>query len=578
MQIRDEKGRGLNLKTRVFKNSADRFEASGQLRLQDLDVRFLNGFLTHVIELKGEINGDIALSGLLKNPIYKGSTYARALTVYVPYTNVKHKFSPGISIGVSPGKLRIPPTAFHDLKFKRGGEIQGELKHERFSKWDINTHIKTDRLLVLHTDKAQHPGYFGTAFATGRVDVRGPTQNLNVEVHATTDKNTNLNIPLGGLHRVEKDRFITFMPPEKTHRAPDFFAGEPPQKERHEKRGNLNFHMNLKATADARARITFGGENPNYLISRGSGNLEVKANSHGDFNLYGTYRVSEGNYIFNFSDVISKRFTLESGSAISWNGNPHKATLNLRTRYDTKASNLGIYLADKSLKGNIDIALLSQISGDLSNPHFDFEVTTPRAGQTIQTALQARMQSTDEEIKQFGSILAMQRFSTAEPSSLGSGLSGSAVETVLNQLGRIFSNISDKVGVNLKYAQGNPTSNTADEFDVGLTAQLGDRITVDSNLGIPMAQSKTSRFSGEVAVSYDLNMKKTLQLKAFNRRDEMEGLSTQIRGYRQGLGIQYARDFNTFAELKAWILGRKKTKLHATMPKTQAELKRTGGG
>lgn len=597
MVIRDPRSQRLNLKTRVFQNSDNRFEVSGHLRLNDFDIRFLNGFLTNVLELKGEINGDIALSGLLKDPVTQGVTYERGLEVYVPYTNVKYKFPPQVSIALSHGKLIIPTTRFHDVKFEQNGTIQGELHHKQFSKWDIKTRIQTDGLLVLHTDETQNPDYFGTVFATGSVDVNGPTHNLNIEANATTDKNSILNIPLGGFRMVDKANFITFLPPKKARKAPTFFEEGLRKKEKHKKPGNVNFHINLKATEDVEVQITFGGDNANYLIGRGSGDLEMKTNSYGDFNLYGTYRVAEGNYIFNFNNIISKRFTVEKGGTISWNGNPYEAILNLNTRYDTKVSNLGeylgAYLKDTKSSGNIDVALLAHLSGHLSNPNFDFGVTTPRAGrgiqttsagQAIQTALRDRMQSKGEEIKQFGSILATQRFSTSlfNPSS---ELSGSAIEALLNQLGHIFSTINDKVRVDLKYAQGDRISSIADEFNVGLTAQLNDRITVVSNLGIPIGQRKTSRFSGEVEVLYDLNPKKTLQFKAFNQRDEMEGLSTQISGYRQGLGIQYTRDFHTFRDLKEKIFG-KRIKPHTATPKTKAdstsnrwiEFKSTRGG
>lgn len=597
MVIRDPRSQRLNLKTRVFQNSDNRFEVSGHLRLNDFDIRFLNGFLTNVLELKGEVNGDIALSGLLEDPITEGAAYARDLEAYVPYTNVKYKFPPQISIALSHGKLIIPPTRFYDVKFEQNGTIQGELHHRQFSKWDIKVRIQTDGLLVLHTDETQNPDYFGTVFATGSVDVNGPTHNLNIEASATTDKNSTLNIPLGGFRMVDKANFITFLPPKKVRKASVFFEERLQKKEKHEKPGNVNFHVNLKATEDVKVQITFGGENANYLIGRGNGDLEMKTNSYGDFNLYGTYRVNEGNYIFNFNDIISKRFTVEKGGTISWNGNPYEAILNLNTRYDTKVSNLGeylgAYLKDTKSSGNIDVALLAHLSGHLSNPHFDFGVTTPRAGrgiqttsagQAIQTALRDRMQSKGEKIKQFGSILATQRFSTSLFNP-GIELSGSAIEALFNQLGHIFSTISDKVHFDLKYAQGDRISSIADEFNVDLTAQLNDRITVVSNLGIPIGQRKISRFSGEVEVLYDLNPKKTLQFKAFNQRDEMEGLSTRISGYKQGLGIQYTRDFHTFKDLKEKIFG-KRIKPHTAIPKTKAdstssrwiEFKSTSGG
>ena len=117
------------------------------------------------------------------------------------------------------------------------------------------------------------------------------------------------------------------------------------------------------------------------------------------------------------------------------------------------------------------------------------------------------MQSEDEEIEQFAYILATRKFKIGSLNPRA-GLAGNATEVLLNQLGNVFSSISDKVDVGLEYAQGDRLSSTSDEFEVNVTTQLNDRITLKTDLGIPLGENKRSPFSGELEVLYDLNREK----------------------------------------------------------------------
>lgn len=548
VSLGDDNDQKLDLKAKIFKNKDDRFACNGGLKLQNFDSRFLNHFLKGILGFKGRIDGDITLSGLLENPITDGLVYPKNLVLYVPYTQVKYAFPPKILIGVSQGKLIIPPTAFRDVKFKRKGILQGELYHHRFLDWAMNLEVQADDLLVLDTDEKENPDYFGTAFATGDIHFKGAAKDLTIDVNAKTDENTILNIPMRSVQSIDTTDFIVFTPPKAPREEDDFFGALDETEPEAQSVGNLKFHMNLNATKAAMIRITLDETNGSYLTGRGEGNLEFQANAYGDFNLYGTYEVSQGVYHFNFGNLISKRFTVEKGGTINWNGDPYRAILNINARYDTRVSNLGDYLDNKALNGNIDVALKLQLLGDLKNPNFRFQIALPQAGQATEAGLQAHMQSEDEEIRQFGSILATRKFNTRSVNP-GIGLAGNAMEVLFNQLGDVFSNISDRVNVGLEYAQGDERSNTADEFEVNLTTRFKNRITLKTDWGIPLGNRKASDFRGEFEVLYDLNRERSFQFSAFNRRSNLEDFSSRNGGYKQGIGIQYSQNFSSLKEL-----------------------------
>ncbi len=76
-----------------------------------------------------------------------------------------------------------------------------------------------------------------------------------------------------------------------------------------------------------------GSAGEDVLSCFGNGNIRIETDDQGKFGMYGVYEVNKGNYTFHFRDFLKKKYNINTGSSISWNGDPYKAKLNLEATY-----------------------------------------------------------------------------------------------------------------------------------------------------------------------------------------------------------------------------------------------------
>ena len=90
----------------------------------------------------------------------------------------------------------------------------------------------------------------------------------------------------------------------------------------------------------------------------------------------------------------------------------------------------------------------------------------------------------------------------------------------------------------------------------GTRLESKDRITFNGKLGVPIGGINQSAVVGDVEVQYRVNEDGTLNLRVFNKENDITFIGQNI-GYTQGLGISYEIDFNTFKELVNKIFKKK---------------------
>src|SRR5690606_28425134 len=115
------------------------------------------------------------------------------------------------------------------------------------------------------------------------------------------EKETVMNIPLNTAEEISESNFI------------EFVSNEIDEEIEEEKVDLSNIELNfiLHATPDAEVRLIFDEKVGDVLRAKGDGDLTIKINDQGDFNMYGDYIVKDGDYLFTLQNVINKRFNLE---------------------------------------------------------------------------------------------------------------------------------------------------------------------------------------------------------------------------------------------------------------------------
>lgn len=75
--------------------------------------------------------------------------------------------------------------------------VSGGIKHNRFKNLNADIEINSDNFLMLKTTEKDNPNYYGTASGRFTGKFKGPFDQLNIEIEATTGNGTDLFLPIG---------------------------------------------------------------------------------------------------------------------------------------------------------------------------------------------------------------------------------------------------------------------------------------------------------------------------------------------------------------------------------------------
>lgn len=290
--------------------------------------------------------------------------------------------------------------------------------------------------------------------------------------------------------------------------------------------------------------------------------------------MFGDIELQGGDYLFTLQNVINKRFQIEPGSRISFSGSPLNANIDLNAIYKLTASPYNLSPEsdpDENLKKRIPVECNLNLLGELKNPTIKPGIEMPTADPETRNLLENSTSTEEELMKQFLSLLVINNFysvtgyNLANAAGVNSSFAGvTASELLSNQLSNWLSQINDDVDIGINYRPGDEV--TSDEVEVALSTQLlDDRIRISGNVkGHTTPQSTGTTNPSAIAGDFNVEFRITdnISVKAFNRaRDE---LVFQTAPYKQGVGISYKEDFNTFHDLlmryKEGLTNRKKKK------------------
>jgi hypothetical protein len=319
----------------------------------------------------------------------------------------------------------------------------------------------------------------------------------------------------------------------------------------------IELDFDLEVTPDAEVQIIFDSKVGDIIRARGNSNLKLEINTLGIFNMFGEFIIEEGDYLFTLQNVINKKFSVEKGGYIKWNGYPYDGYMDVSAIYKLKTSLYDLTL-DTSQTKRVPVECRLNLTKNILAPDIKFSISIPEGGDEAAN-LVSRM--TDDEInKQILSLLVLNRFYTppamtgsnpvAEQRTSAVGVTSS--ELLSNQLSHWLSQISNDVDIGVNYRPGDEL--TSEELEVALSTQiLNDRVTINGNVGMANQTNNASNFIGDVMVDFKINKSGKLRLKGYNKTNN--NLIYQESPYTQGIGLFYREDFDHWGQLmkKYWV-------------------------
>ncbi|WP_439152429.1 translocation/assembly module TamB domain-containing protein [Winogradskyella sp.] len=525
----------------------------------DLDVVFeeflldpLNPLGEGVVNnIRGLVSGNAKVSGSLNKPSIDGELLLDRAGLSIPYLNVDYGFDFDSKVSLREQRFIFNNVAMTDSEFFSKGNLNGYIEHNNFSDWKLGLDLTTSRLLVLDTEESEDELYYGTAFISGTAQIKGPTDQLVIKVKdGRTESGTEFFIPLNDSESFGDNSYIHFLSPkEKLAR----INGE--VSEQIEVKGLvLDFDLNVKQNATI--EIVIDKEAGSTIRGRGEGNLGFFINTNGTFDMWGDFTVYEGTYNFKYGGFVEKKFEVERGGSIVWEGDPLAAEINLKAIYEATAN--PSVLLDNPISQRIPVEVEIQLTGQLEQPDPNFNLRFPNVTSTLKSELDYRLSSKDERDFQALALLGTGGFASG---ARGFDIRGTISERLSGIVNNLLGSNDGNLDVGLDLALGQDTPELQTNNRVGLTLQtkISDKILVNGKVGVPFGGAQQTTITGDVQIDWLLNEDGTLRAKVFNRENNIRNFGEEI-GYTQGIGLSYNVEFDTFKELLQIIFSGKNRK------------------
>lgn len=534
---------------------------STNIHTDRFDLGVLEPFISDLMtDISGSLSADISVSGPLDTLDIKSKNAhlidfnGRLAYTQVPYTIDGYIDMLGSGIHLRDLTVKDPE--------KGTGVLSGKITHKHLKDFNLDLKIKADNLMGFDTDIADNDVFYGKAYASGTVTLTGPLSDLLLAVDVTTEPNTVVNIPLKSA-TTSTTSILTFVDnvPQPRISAIDSIIRANLAKEEAAAASGSNFAVNVKVRANDNAEINLelDSNSGDALKVRGTGNIAISVDD--DFSIKGDYTVTEGFYRLALLGLVSRDFSINPGGTIGFTGDIMQSDLNLTASYNTKAS-IGALVADStstSLRRPVSCGI--RISDKLANPMLGFDIKIDDLDPMTEARIANVLNTEESRMRQFLALIISGAFIPDEQSGIVNNTSVSyfnVTEIMSNQLNSIFQQLNIPLDLGFNYQPGEAGH---DLFDVAVSTQLiNNKVSINGNIGNRRyLTSSKNDVVGDVDVQVKLDKRGKLRLNLFSHSaDEYSNYLDQTQ--RNGAGVEYQEEFDTFKELWQKYSGKKKKK------------------
>jgi hypothetical protein len=490
------------------------------------------------VTLAGDVSGQTQLTGSWDRLRLAGSLEGEALRIHIP--SLGTGFTLDGRVDIEPGMFALDNWRIRDDRGSTG-RLTATILHNDFGAWNFDANLTAPTPLhLMELTRADNDLFYGSAFATGDVNVSGDSEDITIEARLRTEEGTTFALPLDAASDVTYGGgFLSFRTPDApaAPRARDFIK--------------IKLNLGIEVTDAARARIIFDEAVGDEIIGTTRGNLQLNIDDFERFTMNGDLEVVEGSYLFTLENVISKRFTVVPGGRIQWFGDPYAADIDLVASYRVRTRLNELLPTEADLPGRTPVDLRLGLKGNLLSPGIRFDVAVPDAESRIQALVESALSNEDELNRQAVSLLVLGQFFNPDPTAgaVGpAGLQNSGTGLLASQLGNWISSLTGGVDVGLDYG-ADPASGQQALAVALSTRLLDDRLQLEGAFGTNrVANTPTQDLQiQDIRVSYDLSKSGRLQVTGYTQTTPT--IPGQDGRISQGVGIRMRRDFHDLGEL-----------------------------
>ena len=532
---------------------------SARIDLDSLNLGYARPVLASIFsDASGSIDGTLTVGGPLdKLDISSQDLRFDNAFLKVAFTNVGYTVNGPLHID-SEG-VWFDQVTLSD-RYGARGAVRGSIEWNHLKDMTLNALLNVRNMEVLDLGEKDNPTFYGHVFATGDVSITGPFDRILLDVNASTAKDGEFHIPLGSASSKGSSNLLTFKTFEEDIELDPYEEMLATLRPKKRKESDLGIRLRIDVNPRTAAVLEVDKATGNVLSGQGSGLIDLEVHPAQDvFHINGDYNISGGTYHFVALGIAKRDFTIQDGSTVKFNGDIMDSDLNINALYRTKTS-LGTLIADStSISTRRTVECGINITDKIRNPRLGFSINIPDLDPTTQARVESALSTEDRVQKQFVSLLLTNSFIPDEQSGIvnnTSTLYSNVTEIMANQLNSILQKLDIPVDLGLDYQQG---AGGNDLFDVAVSTELfNNRVIVNGAIGNRQWHNSTAtdEVVGDLDIEIKLDKPGAVRLNLFSHSADMY-TSYLDNSQRNGIGIAYQKEFNTFKEFFQNLFGRK---------------------
>ncbi|MGN6567036.1 MAG: translocation/assembly module TamB domain-containing protein, partial [Flavipsychrobacter sp.] len=548
-------------------------QLDGNIQFNAVPVSWVEPFFVgYISNVSGQLNGSIAIQGTSQQPDINGKVNLQNAGMRIDFLGSAFTIPAG-TINVSNTKIDFGEITLYD-SYKNQAQLKGSILHDHFKNMRLNLRITSDKFEVFNLHDYENQIFYGNLVASfNPLTIRGPFDDISMNIdHAVPVGRSHIYIPVSYGNGTGTYSYVSF----KTY-------GKEQEKVIRKNRNKLSINISAEMNDLAMMTLVLDPTTGDAINATGTGSLRMEVPANNDIRMYGGYNIDAGDYTVTFKQLFFKRkFILNSGSSIAFNGPFNQTNLRIDATYTTRAR-LYDLLSDAEKQNGVisqsemsdakisqDVDVLLHMNGSLSNPKLTFNVRLPETrsiGTYAYTKLD-RLNSDERQLfDQVASLLLVGNFvppegvvgSTAKSGAINNVseiISSTASSQITNLVNKLLGN--ENLAIDLKYVNYNlsdPTLGGINRNEVSLGVKkdyFNDRLSVEvggkSNWGTPASSSNTSNFNiaGDFRIQYLLREGGNLRFNLFRTSDYDVALNSNI--VRSGLGLSWRKSFDNFSD------------------------------
>ena len=537
----------------------------------DFAKSFTETFIDHI---DGHVEGSVKLAG----PLSALNLYGELILngkAHVSTLNCTYEMQ-NDTLLLTRDNITFKNCELYDI-YGNKGIMTGGIHHNDLTNLTYDIYLDASNLLAYDFKTFGDATFYGTAYADGTVAIHGRENSLLIEADVTPKRGTVFVYNAASPDVITDQEFIVWGSKDEstksryqstvTETSESTEAGD--LTPRADLRSDVRMNLRINATTDATIRLLMDERTNDYITLRGNGDLQTSFYNKGSFNMFGTYRVSEGTYGITIQNIIKKNFIFKEGGTITFGGDPYDARLDMQAQHTVNGVSLSDLNVGKSFANTVRVNCLMNISGQPRAPIIDFDLKIPNVSSDEEQMLRSIINSEEEMNQQVIYLLAVGRFypqgtnnaneeegagrskTSLAMQSLLSGTISSQLNDVLN---RVIKSNNWSFGANI--STGDEGWNNAEYEGIINGRLLNNRLLINGQFGYrdgttatssTKAVSATPSFIGDFDIRYLLLPNGNLAFKVYNQTNDRYFTKSSLN--TQGIGIIMQKDFNGLLDL-----------------------------